>query len=265
MRFVAAASVLGMLLPVAAWPEDRRLANLLESVAQYVERYERQLSMMVAEEDYLQTIRRRVGGDDEQRIISDFLFLKLPSAANWVGFRDVYRVDDLIVREPQDRFERILRDGGDVSRQAAELAAESARYNIGSVVRTINVPTLVLGWLERNTQGRFKFELKGYQTISGIRCRVVAFREDETPTLIRGRVDSNIRSTGSFCTTDAGFVWRTELQPQERAKIVVTYRFEPQFQMLVPSEMRETYASDRLECVAKYSKYRQFFVTTRIK
>ena len=243
---------------------DKGLARLLAAVARYVEAYEPHLSSMIAEEDYLQKIRRW-RDREEQRTVSDFLFLKLPGAVNWVGFRDVYSIDGEPVREPQDRFTEILRAGGNVEKRAAELAAESARYNIGPVVRSINVPTLVLGWLAREPQRRFEFELKGQKKIAGVRCREVEFRERETPTLIRGRGDTNVPSFGSFCASEDGRVWRTELQPQGRAVIVVTYRNEPQFGLLVPDEMREAYGAERIECLAKYSKDRRFSVTSRIR
>jgi hypothetical protein len=264
MRF-AAACALAILASGTVAADDRELAPLLAAVARYVEAYEPQLSTMVAEEAYEQRIRRW-REREEQRTIADFLFLKLPGTVNWVGFRDVYSVDGEPLREKQDRFSEILHRGGDVAQQAAELALESARFNIGAVVRSINVPTLVLGWLAREPQRRFDFELDGRRTVAGTRCRVVSFRERETPTLIRGRDQSdNVPSTGSFCATPDGRVWMTELKPQGRAIVTVTYRPAPQFGMLVPAEMRETYGEDRLECVAKYSNYRRFSVTTRIQ
>ena len=261
---VAAVACAVALLPAAAGPDTARLSQLLSAVAQYVESYEPQLSSMVAEEDYHQKIRRwRM--HEEQRTVSDFLFLKLPGTINWVGFRDVYSVDGEPVREPEDRFHEILRRGGDVPRQAADLALESARYNIGSVVRSINVPTLVLGWLARDAQPRFEFELKNRRRIAGVRCSVVSFRERDAPTLIRGRDDSDVPSSGSFCASDDGRVWMTELKPQGRARVTVSYRPEPQFGMLVPAEMREAYGEDRIECLARYTKFRRFSVSGRVR
>ena len=245
--------------------QDARLEELLAAVARYVESYESQLSTMVAEEDYLQTVRPRGRERAEQRTRSDFLFLKVPGAVNWVGFRDVYLVDGEPVQAERDRFSRIIRSGGDVATQAADLAAESARFNLGPVVREINVPTLVLGWLAREPQGRFEFEMKGRKTIAGNRCRVVAFRERETPTLIRGRSDTNVASAGTFCASEDGRVWRTELLPQGRARVTVAYRFDRALAMLVPAEMREAYGLDRMEGVARYSNFRRFSVTTRIR
>jgi hypothetical protein len=254
-----------LIVPGTIAGEDTRLAALLAAVGRYVESYEPLLSAMVAEEDYVQTMRRRGRDREEQQTFSDFLFLKLPGAVNWVGFRDVYSVDGEPVRQERDRFSRIVRSGGDVAKQAADLALESAQYNLGPVVRAINIPTLVLGWLAPEVQGRFGFQLKGRKTISGVRCRMVSFSERETPTIIRGRGDTNVPSSGSFCASEDGRVWMTELQPQGRASVAVTYRFDPQFEMLVPAEMREAYGEDRIECVAKYSKYRRFSVTTRIR
>ena len=252
--------------PLFSSPGQRvRLEELLSAVAQYVERYEPQLSTMIAQEDYVQTVRKRSREREEQRTVSDFLFLKLPGAVNWVGFRDVYSVDGEPVREPNDRFSTIIQGGGDVSKQAADLAAESAQYNLGPVVRTINVPTLVLGWLARDVQPRFSFALRGQRTIAATRCRVIEFNERSTPTIIRGRGDTSLPSSGSFCVASDGRILMTELQPQGRAIVTVTYRLDSQFQMLVPSEMRERYGEENIECLAKYSNYRRFSVTARIK
>ena len=264
MKAGVAVLLLVAALPEAARAQDKRLAQLLAAVATYVETYEPQLSAMVAQEDYTQTVRR--GPErDKQHSISDFLFLKLPGATNWVGFRDVYSVDGEPVREKEDRFSAILKSGEDVEKRAAELAAESARYNLGWVVRQNNNPTLVLGWLARDVQRRFVFELEGRKSVSGTRCQMVRFREVETPTLIRGRDFTNLISSGSFCATDDGRVWRTEHQPPGRVAVAVTYAFDPQFAMLVPSEMQEEYGAERIQCVARYSKYRRFSVTTRIR
>jgi hypothetical protein len=263
----AAACIVSLLIPAAVHADDPQLAKLLAAVAQYVEAYEPQLSAMVAEEEYHQKVRRG-RHREEQRTVSDFLFLKLPGALHWVGFRDVYSIDGQPLRDPQDRFHEILNRGGDVERQAVELAAENARFNIGEVVRRINVPTLVLGWLGREPQRRFEFALEGRKTISGTRCRVVAFRERETPTLIRSRDDTDVPSSGSFCASTDGRVWMTELKPHGRvgrATVTVTYRLDPPLAMLVPHEMRERYREDRIECAARYSKYRRFSVTTRVR
>ena len=264
MKAGTVACLLLILLPHDGAADDERLQRLLAAVGRYVQDYEPQLSAMVAEEDYRQVVRRG-RYREEQRTTSEFLFLKLPGALNWVGFRDVHSVDGEPVRQERDRLGRIVQRGGDVAQQAAALAAESAEYNLGPVVRTINVPTLMLGWLAPDVQGRFLFARKGDRSVGGSRCRVIEFSERVTPTLIRGRGDTDVRAFGSVCASDDGRIWATELEPEGRARVAVTYRLEPQYGMLVPAEMRERYGDDRIECVARYSRYRRFAVTTRIR
>jgi hypothetical protein len=280
MRNVTLSVAFGGLLSSVLTEQTPDLTQLLRHVAAYVQRYEEQLSSMVAEESYRQTLRRRSKVRVAQTTTSDFLFLKGPDTVNWVGFRDVYTVDGQPVRQPEDRFGRLLRESADAMRQAAMLAEESARYNIGPVVRTINVPTLVLGWLRADVQGRFEFQRKGQRSVAGGgRCRVVRFYEREVPALIRGRDGSSVRSSGTFCASDDGRVWLTEVEPGEKARITVIYRHDPHLEMLVPSEMRELYrgpfdeilprdgegGTQSIECVATYSRFRRFDVTARIR
>ena len=99
-----------------------------------------------------------------RRLRSDLLLLRPEDAATWVQFRDVFEVDGEAVRDRQDRLAKLFLSGDlSTAKQVEEIRAQSARYNIGSVVRTMNVPVLPLavlappasrGFGSRSTIGR---------------------------------------------------------------------------------------------------------------
>jgi hypothetical protein len=78
---------------------DLALARLFA----YADAYERQYSMLVAEEDYRQSAPK--GG---LRLRSDLLLVRPTPVEEWVSFRDVFEVDGRPVRDREERLRRLL-------------------------------------------------------------------------------------------------------------------------------------------------------------
>src|SRR4030095_1201890 len=78
---------------------------------------------------------------------SDFLLVKPSDADRYVELRDVFEVDGQAIRDRHARLEELLRDPPATMRIGASIT-ESARYNIGSVQRTINTPLMALLFLD---------------------------------------------------------------------------------------------------------------------
>src|SRR4029453_13979499 len=96
---------------------------------------------------------------------SEIAFVKLADSTEWQGFRDVLTVDGRPVEGAGGRVERILRDApAAVLAQVRLLAAESARYNLGSLHRDFNVPTTVLLFVHPQHQHRFRFSKRREET-----------------------------------------------------------------------------------------------------
>src|SRR5207342_3563864 len=109
---------------------------------QYVSDYEQTFKNLVAEEEYDQ---KASNGFRKRTLRSDLVFSSTPGPIPWTSFRDVYEVDGKKVREREARLEKLFLQGtASGVAKAAAIRAESARYNIGSATRNINVPTLAL-------------------------------------------------------------------------------------------------------------------------
>ncbi len=278
------------------------LASRLELATGYVERYAAQLASTVAEERYVQAIldgetdpsvptppealawseapRARTAGwpgvAARRQLRSDLLMVK--TSGGWfTNFRDVADVDG---RPVKDRDERALAlFTGDAAQNGATLrriAHEGARYNLGTLRRTINVPTLPLFALHPQHVKRFSFEQAGIEAVDGVPTVVVRFRERHIPTLIRTPRGDDVFTAGRLWIAEDGRVLRSALSIQERASgmqagIDVWYRDVPSLGLLMPAEMRERYSNvpgdDRrvIEARATYSNFRKFTVTTEEK
>ena len=95
---------------------------------------------------------------EHRELLSDFLLVKLPGRRLSIPFRDVLEVDGREVGDREARLTRLfLQPAPDALTRAREIAAESARYNIGNMARTINVPALALDVLRPSAQPRFRF------------------------------------------------------------------------------------------------------------
>ena len=78
----------------------------------------------------------------------------------FVQFRDVFEVDGGAVRDRSERLVKLFMNPSAAAKnRAAEIMRESARYNIGSIERNINVPVLALSFMHPRYQPRFKFTM----------------------------------------------------------------------------------------------------------
>jgi VWFA-related protein len=242
------------------------MARLLD----YVDAYERQYSVLVAEEEYRQTSRTWT-----VRLRSDYLFVKPEKSSEWVSFRDVYEVDGVAVRDRDDRLKRLfLEPGVDVQAQLLAIRKESARYNIGAVERNINVPLFPLQFLTAGNRPRFRFRLAGKRHAAGVDTWRVQFDEQSRPTIIGDLQGRDVAAKGWFLVDEVtGAIVETGLEVDENAshgEIVVSFRHDPALGLWVPSEMTETYRTlPGLQPLsagkATYSKYRRFQVKTEEK
>jgi hypothetical protein len=253
-------------------PREASLADLLERAGKFVIDYERDISAIVADEDYIQTET-----DDSRssmqvrRLRSDFLTVR-DAAGDWIGFRDVYDVDGKPVRDRTDRLAKLfLEDKAGQGGQAARIADESARFNlIPAVSRTINLPLLALTFLRPSVQNHSEFKMAGSRTVDGKTVSVVTFQEHAKPRVIR--TDDDAAANGRFwIEAESGRIRASELSVNSRkgrfwvmAVIEVSYGAEPRLNAWVPLKMSETYRGSAgvIRGRALYSGFRKFGVTT---
>lgn len=260
---------------------------------QYAAAYEIVLSGLVAEERYVQrsftherttsTASVPIGRaprpgetketwewmlDAQRETRSDYLLVKAPGGERWLPFRDVFEVDGKKVREREERLQQLfLKAPTKAADRAADIMADSARYNIGFVQRNVNLPTLALRFLDPAYKEKAFFRKDGEVVVAGTKTWELAFSERGSPTLVQGP-SGDAPADGTFwIEPEQGRVVRSRIRHQVGgATIEVTVTYRPDAKTpgtWVPLEMREVYEGGgrRLECVAMYSKIRRFQVT----
>ena len=78
---------------------------------------------------------------EHQVTTAALVMVRLPDAADWIVFRDVLTVNKRPVRDREERLLKLLQSPeSSALSQARKIAQESARFNLGSLTRTMNVP-----------------------------------------------------------------------------------------------------------------------------
>ena len=265
-------------------PQQPDLKTLLKRAGAYALDYHERFTALVAEERYEQRTgpdpRLALGGlprvDRERTLRSEYVMIPdFAGAGSWLGVRDVMEVDDEPVAD-RERLHALLQDTSrPLATRIRELADLEAKYNIGDVYRTINTPTLPLEFLLPDRQSRFRFKNAGMATLGGLPAVRVTYEERERPTIIRSpNGGQSAPSRGSFwLDPSTGAVLRSELRVSPtygvavEAIIVVTYKHNERFDMLLPEDMNEIYFTrgSRIEGHATYTNYRRFETDVKIR
>jgi hypothetical protein len=262
------------------------LEAVLGRAGAYVVDLQQQLAGIVAEEDYVQDVRASsVLGSTRsglptvrhRELKSDLLLVRPVGADRWVQFRDVFEVDGRPVRDRNQRLMKLfVTPSSATANQAEQIANESSRYNIGNLLRTVNLPVLALAILEPRQQSRFVFkriDKGGAAPARGAAAAattvwVIGYREVEGQTMIRTTNFRDLPARGRFwIEPDSGQVLASELIAQDltlTGVITVGYEREPTLNVMVPIQMKERYDLRRgpspVTGEANYRSFRQFQV-----
>jgi hypothetical protein len=253
------------------------VATLVRRAGEYVTQFAQAFSNVVTEEHYVQNVSAgvpsgllRSGGQRDLR--SDLLLLRVGGLVEWQPFRDVFEVGGAPVRDRDERLAKLFNQPTSaILARAVAIAVESSRYNIGSVLRTVNTPVHTLLFLRPALQPRFDFHLEKQDETVGKDVWIVKYDERVRPTLIRGDRDSDLPASGRFwIEADNGRVWRSELvaiSGAGTAVVTTTFRVDPETNIAVPVEMREEYQLQRgrVTATATYGHFRRFAVSTDTK
>lgn len=276
--------MVGLCLTLAVPTAEPNLKTVLARAGAYVADYHERFTALVAEERYIQRTGPaqasrsvpRLAIERERVLTSDYVIVRDFAGANsWLGVRDVFEVDGEPVNADRTRLQSLL---GDTTRPLASrvraLADLQAKYNLGDLYRTINVPTLALEFLLPDRQPRFRFKHTGTTVFHGTPAWVVSFEERDRPTIIRTPEGRDITSSGTFwIDSGTGAVLRSELRTGQipgrplRSIIVVSYSYNARFDMLLPDDMNELYVTGptRIEGHATYTNFRRFETDVRIR
>jgi hypothetical protein len=286
LRILVSATIAAVALivsPTAA--QTPVVGDVLERAAAYVVEFQRQLSGIVAEEHYVQDVhyplvtstRGNPHGLTHRALKSDLLMVKPVGADRWMQFRDVFEVDGRPVRDRSERLMQLFVSPSTSSAsQADRIIEESTRYNIGNLLRTVNLPVFALLILDPDNQPRFMFKLSDHhdpllgtgvgRPAGGL--TVIDYQEVQKHTMIRTTNGRDLSARGRFWIDPAdGHVVASELIAEDlmlKGTIDVEYQAEPAIGLLVPATMRERYEirrdGSRVDGEATYSRFRQFQV-----
>ena len=257
--------------------QELTLSELLFRANESVIDYEQRFSNAVAEENYTQRIIRADGSiAGERQLRSDILLILLPGADSWLGFRDVFEVNGRPVRDRDLRLQALFLDEVRLAvDQALEISQESARYNIGQVKRTVNLPTIALSFLHPLNQHRFAFEKIGELSIDNRQTWAIRYHERVQPTVVQTQSGDLFAHGTLWLDIQNGKALRTHLvlgdaMSDVRTTIKVNYWHNEDIGTLVPAVMDELYenpkdaSATRIEATAVYSNFRKFDVSTDV-
>lgn len=259
---------LGFVL-VAAWSAaPPQPADLLSRMRASIEGYAQLAPSLVAREEYVQNMSDSRGKEERRALVSELLMVRLPGSAGWLTFRDVLSVDKRAVDGRQQRLLELLQSPKpDAMAEARRLAGESARFNVGRIVRTLNLPDMALGYLRAAHAARIRFDTPRDDRINGVQATMVRLEEIAGPTILKDVEGRDLKATGRVWIDSAGAVVRTELNVRHReatGRCVVDFVEHATFGMRVPERMTEHYrtADEEITGAATYSDYRRFAIST---
>ena len=256
--------------PVAA---DVSTKGLVAAARKYVGEYEKSFAYLVADEWYQQVQRDRDGRILNQRALKSELFLTyLQADGEWIAVRDVLEVDGRPVVN-RDRLLDLLAKGGQFRGVAKQVIDSNARYNIGSVSRNFNEPTLPLLLFEPKRVASVEFDRKRVSRDGATTLATLSFEERPSGTVVGGP-GGPAPAKGTFVLDAAtGTVRETtfEIKHEDiRASLKTLYEHDEKLNLWLPATFSERYertrdVRDLIECEARYSNYRRFETTGRIK
>lgn len=275
---------LALIVSSPASAQTDTLDAVLARAGAYVVEFQRLLSGVVAEEQYVQDVRYPLGTGTRYSAIlpkhrelkSDLLMVKPIGGDRWMQFRDVFDVDGKPVRDRSERLMQLfVSPSASSASQADRIIEESSRYNIGNLQRTVNMPVLALLVLDPVHQSRFVFKrterrdpLLEHGRAKPADLWVIEYQEVQKQTMIRTTNGRDLAARGRFWIEPAtGRVLSSELVAEDmtiRGVIDVDYQPEAVIGLLVPAQMRERYEirrdGSRVDGEASYSRFRQFQV-----
>lgn len=273
---------------------DETSRGLLERVGASAVRFGREFQGVVASERYVQTIRPWPGSPParpaltegavlaRRELYSDLL-LVFDAEGPWQLYRDVIEVDGRPVGDRSSRLEALFLAPGMRTRdRLRRMTGESARYNLGDITRTLNIPTFPLIVVHPLQQQRFRIRIGGAVQHAGVTVRELTFVERQRPTLVRSTDGRNVPLQGTLLVDETtGELVHARLEPQleqVHSHIEVWFDHVASLTRRVPVAMWEWYQVDGpirdghaggdgfreayVEGLARYDNFRRYTVET---
>jgi hypothetical protein len=199
------------------------------------------------------------------------IFMSVPDIRDLVFVRTVLVVDGRKIPDSTARLDQLFKDPpANPYAYLMQLKQESARYNIGTVLRTTGDPSFALRFLDPKYVTRFAFSRAGVERIGVVDAMKMAFAEQDAPTLIAVN-GIDVPASGMVWLDPAtGALLRTNVRvstPDGNASVTVDFQHDDRLDQFVPVRMAEVYGggtSQETRCSAAYSNFRRFDATVRI-
>ncbi len=241
----------------AVSPATGTLDSASDRVTAYAVRFGREFQGVVATERYVQVIRPWTGTPPTsagvshhdalaRRTLASDLLLVFDADGPWHLHRDVRRVDGTPVGDRDARLQALFLEPGLTARERlGRMTMESARYNLGNITRTLNIPTFPLIVVHPEHRQRFRLRTRGVRESDGVTVRELSFTERQRPTLVRSTEGRNVPLSGRLLVDDAtGEFIHARLDPHPvgvTSRIEVWYERVPGLPLRVPVRMWEWY------------------------
>lgn len=286
LALAAVAAAMPIVLTAAPAPPQQEalvIARFVDKAADYVRRFQDELTSIIAEEQYSQTVRAqtpRAAGTPLETTMSSEVFFMFTPGHDWMTIRDVVAVNGQPLETRPD-LRTALRDLP-APQVAARFKAYNSRFNVGRVHRNFNEPTLSLLVLDDRHRTRFTFARAKAKRGDDPTLVRLTFRESRRPTLIRDLDGKPVFSSGDLTLDPA--TGRVDdirfLLTVGKLKIALEtdYAVDPHLGIPVPVRFTEHYQDGRasrdgrggdrheeIVCEATYSNFQRFAVQTKIK
>ena len=272
---LAIAVVLVSRARIDARSADNAVKALVAATQAYVADLESKLAYGVFDEDYRQSARNDAGTRD--RTMQGELFLTfLPNDGDWIAVHDIATVDGEPVPD-REALATILQRGP-LQAIGGDVADRNSRFNIGTISRNFNEPTLALLVVEPQRVADFDFSITRVSAgPDGVRLATLHFAEKDRDgiTLIQGPRGTRPRAKGDLTVeAETGRVRQTlfTLQVDDMTvALTTTYAREEKIGLWLPSVFQERYETKRKNArevdtgEARYTNFRRFEVLGRIK
>ena len=281
---------LALFLPFAATGStplgpDTSTGAVVAAAVAYVADYQRHLTSLLADEIYTQDVITQIPPDPgmprARRMSSEVFFMFAPGSHDWMAIRDVIAIDGRAITERPDI--RTALQTLPATDAAATFKTYNSRFNLGRIYRNFNEPTLSLLVLDAKHRERFSFDRKRVEHAGDTVLVTLKFVEKESPTLIRDLKRGRVFSRGELVVeASTGRVRRAVLEATTDVKLELTTTYSPdeRLGMWVPRQFRERYERgvspnsrtfdsrteyEHIVCEARYTNYRRFETTVRVK
>jgi hypothetical protein len=201
------------------------LESVLAKMGAYVAKYGEKASLIVAVEKYSQSaaIEGANALPRPRNLVAEFALVKTSGTPGWVGFRDVVEVNGEPLRDRRDRLMSLFTSKSGDAGEVERIANESARFNVGPVIRNFNVPTAAMMFFTPENLSRFAFTRKGTKKIDNVNTWEITFRETRSPTFVMNRAGKDVPMDGTlWVNPDDGTVVRTRMHMEHFADTVAS-------------------------------------------